>query len=289
MPFRIGDKVVYPSLGPCLIAAMVEKKIAGESASFYTLTSLDHTGDVVLVPMQKLDALNIRRLLARSEIPKVLGRLEHASLVPKNWKQRAIDNAKLLASGAAGDLAEVVDSLTQLSDANALLPRERQTLDKARQFLICEISEVLEESRAAVQGQIDSALASKRKLLKLADAECVQSHPVALRENECTRASSESSLEPTPSRSSGISWRRRSFRCCARKKAFRMRLFSLPPSGMRRSPLVSGITRKMRTLTIHIVYLDVLRVLSKVVERLPIVETFDISDSTLQKPAASAA
>ena len=39
----------------------------------------------------------------------------------------------------------------------------------------------------------------------------------------------------------------------------------------------------------HIAYLDVLRVLSKVVERLPIVETFDISDSTLHKPAASAA
>jgi hypothetical protein len=39
----------------------------------------------------------------------------------------------------------------------------------------------------------------------------------------------------------------------------------------------------------HIAYLDVLRVLSKVVERLPIVETFDISDSTLHKPVASAA
>jgi hypothetical protein len=39
----------------------------------------------------------------------------------------------------------------------------------------------------------------------------------------------------------------------------------------------------------HIAYLDVLRVLSKVVESLPIVETFDISDSTLHKPVASTA
>ena len=39
----------------------------------------------------------------------------------------------------------------------------------------------------------------------------------------------------------------------------------------------------------HIGYLDVLRALSKVVETLPVVETFDISDSTLHKLAASAA
>ena len=166
MPFRIGDKVVYPSQGPCLIDAVVEKTIAGQAASFYKLSLLDHNCDAVLVPIDKLDALHVRYLLARSEIPKLLDRLEHAPLVTKNWKQRAIDNAKLLASGSACDLAEVVDSLGQLSDVNALLPRERQTLDKARQFLICEISEVLEESRDAAQGQIDRALASKRKLRK---------------------------------------------------------------------------------------------------------------------------
>ena len=39
----------------------------------------------------------------------------------------------------------------------------------------------------------------------------------------------------------------------------------------------------------HIAYLDVLRVLSKVVESIPIVETFEIVDSTFHEIAASAA
>ena len=39
----------------------------------------------------------------------------------------------------------------------------------------------------------------------------------------------------------------------------------------------------------HVAYLDVLRVLSNVVENLPIVETFDVVDSTLHEIAASAA
>jgi RNA polymerase-interacting CarD/CdnL/TRCF family regulator len=52
----------------------------------------------------------------------------------EEWKQWAIDNARILASGASFDLANVVQSLTQLRDANTLLPRDRQALDKARQF-----------------------------------------------------------------------------------------------------------------------------------------------------------
>jgi RNA polymerase-interacting CarD/CdnL/TRCF family regulator len=162
MTFMIGDKVVYPSQGPCLIDAVVTKTIAGDPSSFYRLSLLDDKHDAVLVPVEKLRALHVRHLLAKSEIPKLLGHLEDSSLASKNWKQRGIDNAKLLASGSAFDLAEIVESLTELREAKALLPRDRQTLDKARKFLICEISEVMEESRGTAEGQIDRALESKR-------------------------------------------------------------------------------------------------------------------------------
>jgi hypothetical protein len=47
-----------------------------------------------------------------------------------------------------------------------LLPRDRQTLDKARKFLICEISEVMKESRDTAERQIDRALESKRTCSK---------------------------------------------------------------------------------------------------------------------------
>ncbi|MGH7797580.1 MAG: CarD family transcriptional regulator [Candidatus Binatia bacterium] len=166
MTFMIGDKVVYPSQGPCLIGAVVQKTIAGERTRFYPLSFLDKSGDAVLIPIDKLRALPIRHLLAKSEIPKLLGHLEISPLASKNWKQRAIDNAKLLASGSAFDLAEIVESLTELSEAKSLLPRDRQTLEKARRFLICEISEVMGQSRDAAEGEIDRALGSKRTLLK---------------------------------------------------------------------------------------------------------------------------
>ena len=165
MSFMIGDKVVYPSQGPCLIDAVITKTIAGDPSSFYRLSLLDNSRNSVLVPVEKIRTLHVRYLLAKSEIPKLLGQLENSPLAAKNWKQRGIDNARLLASGSAFDLAEIVESLTELREAKALLPRDRQTLDKARKFLICEISEVMEESRDTAEGQIDKALESKRTLL----------------------------------------------------------------------------------------------------------------------------
>jgi RNA polymerase-interacting CarD/CdnL/TRCF family regulator len=160
MIFSIGDKVVYPAQGPCLIDAVVKKTIAGESTSFYRLSLLDGSRHTVLVPLDKLSVLHVRHLLAKSEIPKLLRRLKHLTTAAKSWQQRAIDNAKLLSSGSAFDLAEIVESLTAMSQAKALLPRDRQTLEKARKFLICEISEVMEESRNAAESQIDGALKS---------------------------------------------------------------------------------------------------------------------------------
>ena len=164
MTFRIGDKVVYPSQGPCLIDAVVKKAIGGAPASFYRLSLLDHSRDAVLVPVEKLSALHVRHLVAKSEIPNLLGHLRNSPTTSKNWKQRTIDNAKLLASGSAFDLAEIVGSLTELSEAKALLPRDRQTLAKAKKFLICEISEAKDESRDAAEGDIDRVLESKATL-----------------------------------------------------------------------------------------------------------------------------
>lgn len=163
MKFSIGNKVVYPSQGPCLIGAVESKVIAGRPTNLYRLTLLDDSGDVVFVPVDKLRAMRIRQLVVKSAIPKLLSHLKNFIMPPKNWKQRAIDNERLLASGSPFDLAEVVESLTELDDTKGLTPRDRTTLNKARKFLICEISEVMGESRNAAEDRIDGALKSKRE------------------------------------------------------------------------------------------------------------------------------
>jgi CarD family transcriptional regulator len=161
MTFSIGNKVVYPSHGPCLIGAEENKIVAGRATRFYRLTLLDDSGDSVFVPVDKIKALRMRHLMGKSEIPKLLNHLENTVTTSKNWKQRAIDNLKLMSSGSAFDLAEIVESLTVLNEIKALSLRDRQTLDKAKKLLVCEISEVMGETRNATEEQIDKALGRK--------------------------------------------------------------------------------------------------------------------------------
>jgi RNA polymerase-interacting CarD/CdnL/TRCF family regulator len=130
--------------------------------SFYPLALLDDSGGELFVPVDKVQAIGVRRLLERSEIPKLLGHLKKASGTAKNWKQRTLDNVKLFASGSAFDLAEIVESLTNLSETKPLMLRDKQTLERAKKLLVCEISEVMGETINAAEEQVDKAL-KKRK------------------------------------------------------------------------------------------------------------------------------
>jgi RNA polymerase-interacting CarD/CdnL/TRCF family regulator len=164
MTLTVGDKVVYPGRGPCLIGGVVQKVVCGRSASFYRLALLDDSRAELFVPVNKSHDLHMRALLARSEIPKLLGHLKTRGAVAKdpgkakNWRQRELDSLKLFSSGSIFELAQMVESLTQLSSTKTLAAHERETLYRARKLLICEISEVMGESKTAAEVRIDSAL-----------------------------------------------------------------------------------------------------------------------------------
>ena len=159
----VGNKIVYPYQGPCLIGAVVKKVLGGKPTSFYQLARLDEIGGALLVPVDKIGALKIRQLMTKSDIPKLLRRLKKPASTVINWKQRAIDNLKLLASGSPLDLADVVESLTELNEAKTLSARDREMLDRARRMLICEISEVMGETKSAAEEQVDQALNMRKK------------------------------------------------------------------------------------------------------------------------------
>lgn len=158
MTLSIGEKVIYPSHGPCLIGAVVNKLVGGTSTAFYRLAPLEDSGGELFIPVDKIKAVGVRQLLQRSEIPKLLNHLKTEAVKSRNWKQRASDNAKLMASGSAFDLAEIVESLTELNETKALAPHDRQTLERAKKLLVCEIAEVLGETKSAAEQHVDNAL-----------------------------------------------------------------------------------------------------------------------------------
>jgi CarD family transcriptional regulator len=159
--FSVGNKVVYPCQGPCLIDTITNRVVNDRPRSFYHLVVLDGSGGELYVPVDKVQAIGIRPLLERSDIPKLLDQLTKTAGIASDWRQRANDNLKLFISGSAFDLARIIESLTELRETKELSLREKWTLDRARKLLVNEISEVMEETKIAAEERVDQALAAR--------------------------------------------------------------------------------------------------------------------------------
>jgi CarD family transcriptional regulator, regulator of rRNA transcription len=160
--FSVGNKVVYPCQGPCIIDSVFVRVVDDMPKSFYHLIVLGDGGGELFVPVEKAQAIGIRPLLVRSDIPKLLDHLTKTADIAKGWRQRADTNSKLFTSGSAFDLAEIVGSLTELRETKELSIRENWTLERAKKLLVCEIAQVMEETESAAGEQVERALRSRK-------------------------------------------------------------------------------------------------------------------------------
>jgi len=168
MILGVGNIVVYPCQGVCLISSIVEKTIADKPKSFYRLLLMDDSRGELFIPVDRIQSVGVRLPLKKNEIPKLLDRLTLRAIAAKDWKQRSKDISKLFTSGSAFDLAEVVNLLTELNKTKVLSIRENWTLGRARKLLIHEIGEVLKETKAAAEDRIDRAL-NARPMAKISE------------------------------------------------------------------------------------------------------------------------
>lgn len=153
-----GDKAIYPGIGPCLIDRLEKRIVDARPVMFYHLIALDGSRGELFIPVEKAGSIGVRLLINKSEIPKLLAHLRERNITADNWKQRASDNSKLFTSGSPFDLAEIVASLTELSDSRSLTVGDSRTLRRAREMLIREISEVMGETKTEAEEQVDQAL-----------------------------------------------------------------------------------------------------------------------------------
>lgn len=156
-----GSKAIYPGQGPCRIGRVVKRTVGDRVIMFYHLIILDESGGELFIPVEKAQAIGVRLMMKKSEIPGLLAHLKKSAKTADNWKQRATDNMKLFTSGSPFDLAEIVASLTELSSTRSLTLGESGTLGRARRLLISEISEVMGETKTAAAEQVDHALKAR--------------------------------------------------------------------------------------------------------------------------------
>jgi CarD family transcriptional regulator len=156
--FEVGDKVIYPNHGLGIVERIEEKTILGTTCGFYHLRIVAND-TTVLVPVTNVDGVGLRRAITDGEVERLFGLLGDGKIDNhQNWKGRFKDNSDKMRSGSIYEVADVLKSLTFLAKSKSLSFREKRMLDRAKFLIISEVSEVIREPAASVEGRVDRAL-----------------------------------------------------------------------------------------------------------------------------------
>jgi CarD family transcriptional regulator len=156
--FEVGDKVIYPNHGLGVVESIETKTILGTTCGFYSL-HMAANDTTVLVPVDNVDGVGLRRAIGDHEVKKLFGLLGNGKIDNhQNWKGRFKDNSDKMRTGSIYDVVDVLKSLTSLSKSKNLSFREKRMLDRAKFLVISELSEVMSETAQSVEDQVDKAL-----------------------------------------------------------------------------------------------------------------------------------
>lgn len=163
--FKVGDKVVYPNHGVALIEEVEKISIAKETVRCYCLRVAANK-TMVKVPTHNTDQVGLRRVIDEREAKRLMRRLRDTDVsTGSDWKERFQENADKMRTGSIRDVADVVKSLTVLSQQKDLSDREKRMMEKARYLLVSEMAAAEDLTQDRAEERIDKALATLLKKL----------------------------------------------------------------------------------------------------------------------------
>jgi CarD family transcriptional regulator len=156
--FKIGDKIVYPNQGLAVIEDIQQENLYGESLRIYRVRIIANN-TLVLVPSSNTDEMGIRKPVSEDSVEEIFRFLKKRRVdVTTDWKGRYKEHVSLMRSGTMFDMASVLKSLYFLSLSKPLSFREKKMLEKAKELLVAEISEVSSLPLSKIEQRISHTL-----------------------------------------------------------------------------------------------------------------------------------
>ena len=139
--FVVGSNVVYPGHGVGEVTAIETKEIMGSKHVFYSIR-IHETGMKIMVPKSNVTNVGLRPIISKNEAGKVMEILKQKNVKIDNqtWNRRYREYKEKIDTGSVYEIAEVLRDLFLLKVDKELSFGERQMLDKARNFLLKELS-----------------------------------------------------------------------------------------------------------------------------------------------------
>jgi len=158
MNLKVGDKVFYPNQGLGIIEDIQDENYYGETFKIYHLRILANN-TLVLVPFSNTEEIGIRKPIKEEFIEKVFDFMRNGEVdVTMNWKGRYKEHLNLMKSGIMLDMALVLKSLFYLNLIKPLSFREKRMMEKVKELVTSEISEVTSLPLSKIEARIMDTL-----------------------------------------------------------------------------------------------------------------------------------
>jgi CarD family transcriptional regulator len=156
--FKVGDSIVYPNQGLGIIEDIQNEDYFGETSKVYHLRILSNN-TLVLVPSSSAEEIGIRKPISVRSVKKIFDFMRNGDVdVTMNWKGRYKEHLNLLKSGTMTDMALVLKSLYYLNLIKPLSFREKKMMEKVKELIVSEISEVSSTSNSAIEQKVMETL-----------------------------------------------------------------------------------------------------------------------------------
>jgi len=141
LPFKVGDKAVYPAHGVGEVKSIESREIMGSKQTFYVLQILD-SGIKIMVPTGNVNAVGLREVISNQEVDDVYEILKQRDVHIDNqtWNRRYREYMDKIKTGSVYEIAEVLRDLSILKFKKELSFGERKMLDTAKSLLVKELA-----------------------------------------------------------------------------------------------------------------------------------------------------
>lgn len=158
MPFKVGDRVVYPHHGAAIIKRKETRELGDEKVEYLVLEMVH--GDLVLrVPSHKADDVGMRPPISEADVEdlfRLIGKRDVRE--PSNWSRRFKNHQEKMKSGDVYQVAEVVRNLALREQGKGLSTAEKAMLERARSILVSELSFALDVSEEDALAKLTAGL-----------------------------------------------------------------------------------------------------------------------------------
>ncbi|MDX2177443.1 MAG: CarD family transcriptional regulator [Candidatus Sumerlaeia bacterium] len=166
MKFKIGETIIEPTNGICVMRGMKRMTVDGAEMTVYIF---DAQSAKVFVPADQVERRNIRRPMSREEVKKVLAALKAPVSPNRNDARMQYNNYRdIMKSGDPMRISRLLRDLYILDEMDDLKGKEKEIMEQAKKFLCDEISFVRTASKLQVMEAINEALRQmyKKKVAK---------------------------------------------------------------------------------------------------------------------------